>query len=262
VESRRDLLYRGAFDDADAYDRFIGRYSAVLAPQLVDLGGVGPGQNVLDVGSGPGAVTGELVRRLGPEWVSALDPSEAFVAAVRERYPGVSAHVGRGEALPFPDGSFAAALAQLSVSFMDDPETGLAEMMRVTRPGGVVALCDWAVRTRRNPLDPFWTAVRELNPGFRRGRDDVKFVPRYVTLGSLGLRQVERITIRATVRYERFDDLWIPMTDGVGPTARYAKSLDDDGRAALRERMRAKYPVEPIVFEAVCRVTRGLVPGD
>ncbi len=261
MATRPRRLFVGTFDDAEAYDRFIGRYSAVLAPQLVDLAGIAPGQSVLDVGCGPGAVTGELARRLGPGWVSAIDPSEAFITAVRERYPGVSAYVGRGEALPFPDGSFAAALAQLSVTFMDDPQVGLAEMMRVTRAGGIVALCDWAGRTRKNPLDPFWTAVRELNPEVRRHPGDFKLVPHHVTLDSLGLQQIERLAVCATVRYERFDDWWRPMTEGVGPAARYAKSLDDEGRAVLRERMRAKYPVEPIVFEAVCAVTRGLVPG-
>jgi ubiquinone/menaquinone biosynthesis C-methylase UbiE len=259
AESTR--LYRGTFDDAEAYDRFIGRYSAVLAPQLVDLAGVAPGQKVLDLGCGPGAVAGELARRLGPEWVTALDPSEAFIAAVRRRYPGVSAHVGRGEELPFADGSHDTALAQLSVMFMDDVEAGLAEMARVTRPGGVVAICNWAGPVKQNPLDPFWTAVRELDPEFRQHRGDFKPVVPYDVLESLGLQALERIGIRATVRYERFEDWWGPMTEGVGPTARYAKSLDDEGRAVLREQMRARYPAEPIVIEAACTVVRARVPG-
>src|SRR4029453_8336083 len=76
---------------ADSYDRFMGRYSSQLAAQMADLGGVVAGQRVLDVGCGPGALTGELVAR-GAE-VTAVDPSQQFVAAVRERYPGVDAQV-------------------------------------------------------------------------------------------------------------------------------------------------------------------------
>jgi hypothetical protein len=133
--------------------------------------------------------------------------------------------------------------------------------VRVTRPGGVVAFCNWS-RQRKNPLDPFWDAVRELNPEFRRRRGESDSVPPYVVLGSLGVEDIERITIRATVRYEQFEDWWGPMTEGVGPSARYAKSLDDEGRAILREQMRARYPAEPIVVEAVCVIVRGRVPGD
>src|SRR6266545_5759294 len=129
--------------DADAYDRFMGRYSALLAPQLADLAAVSAGQRVLDVGSGPGALTAELVRRLGPAAVSAVDPSETFVAATRQRYPGVSVQRASAEQLPFPHGEFDAALAQLVVHFMADPLAGLAEMARVTREGGVVAACVW-----------------------------------------------------------------------------------------------------------------------
>src|SRR5918995_2682199 len=105
---------------ADAYDRFMGRYSVPLAPQLADFAGVAPGQRVLDVGCGPGALTTALVERVGPDSVSAVDPSEPFVAAARERHPGVDVQRAAAEQLPFDDRSFDAALAQLVVHFMTD----------------------------------------------------------------------------------------------------------------------------------------------
>src|SRR5215216_4800258 len=91
---------------ADAYDRYMGRYSVLLSPQLADLVGVRPGHAVLVVGCGPGALTAELVRRLGPEAVSAVDPSEPFVAAARARHPGVDVRVAPAERLPFADATF------------------------------------------------------------------------------------------------------------------------------------------------------------
>ncbi len=143
---------RVSFDvAADAYDRFMGRYSQLLSPQMADLAGVRPGQRVLDVGCGPGALTAELVTRLGPEGVGAVDPSEPFVAAARARHPGVDVSQASAEELPFADGSFDAALAQLVVHFMKDPVAGLAEMARVTRPGGVVAACVWDHAWRPGP---------------------------------------------------------------------------------------------------------------
>src|ERR687898_2831921 len=149
---------------ADAYDRFMGRYSVPLAPRLADFAGVAPGQRVLDVGCGPGALTAELATRLGADAVSAVDPSEPFVAAARERHPGVSVQRAAAEQLPFEDQAFDAALAQLVVHFMADPVVGLREMARVTRKGGFVAACVWDLAGGTAPLSLFWESARELDP--------------------------------------------------------------------------------------------------
>ena len=111
---------------AAAYDRFMGRYSRLLAPPLADLACVRAGQRALDVGCGPGALTTELVARLGPGAVAAVDPSEPFARAARRRHPGVEVAVAVAEALPFRDGAFDVALAQLVVPFMGDPVAGLS----------------------------------------------------------------------------------------------------------------------------------------
>src|SRR5579871_4416570 len=97
---------------AEAYDRFMGRYSVPLAPLFCEFAEIAAGQRALDVGCGPGALTAELAERLGPASVCAVEPSEPFVAAARERHPGVDVRHGVAEELPFPDGEFDAALAQ------------------------------------------------------------------------------------------------------------------------------------------------------
>jgi len=150
---------------AESYDRFMGRYSRLLAPQMADLAAVEAGQRVLDVGCGPGALTSELVNRLSPAGVAAVDPSAPFVVAARSRNPGVEVHQASAEELPFPDHTFAAAIAQLVVHFMADPVAGLTEMARVTRPDGVVAACVWDHAGSQGPLSLFWQAARELDPG-------------------------------------------------------------------------------------------------
>src|ERR687897_694836 len=121
----------------------MGRYSVPLAPQLADLASIAAGQRAIDVGCGPGALTAELVARLGAGAVAAVDPSEPFVAAARERHPGVSVQQAAAEELPFEDGAFDASLAQLVVHFMADPLAGLRELARVTSKGGIVAACVW-----------------------------------------------------------------------------------------------------------------------
>ncbi len=148
---------------AESYDRFMGRYSTLLSPQLADLAGVAVGQTVLDVGCGTGALTAELVRRLGTGNVVAVDPSEPFVTATRGRHPGVDVRLASAERLPFDDDSFDASLAQLVVHFMDDPRAGIAEMRRVTRPGGVIVACVWDHAGERGPLSVFWRAAHSLD---------------------------------------------------------------------------------------------------
>ena len=150
---------------AESYGRFMGRFSEPLAGLFADFAGIRTQAAVLDVGCGPGALSAELARRLGAPAVSAIDPSEPFVNAARERLPGSDVRLGAAEDLPWPDGSFDAALAQLVVHFMADPLAGLAEMVRVTRPGGTVAACVWDLGGGTSPLSTFWAAVADLEPG-------------------------------------------------------------------------------------------------
>ena len=124
---------------ADAYVRFMGRYSTPLAGQFAALAGEPTGARVLDVGCGPGMLTEVLVAEHGEDRVAAIDPAAAFVEATRARFPRADVRRGPAEALPWDDDSFGASLAQLVVSFMSDPVAGLREMARVTRPGGRLA---------------------------------------------------------------------------------------------------------------------------
>ena len=141
----------------------MGRFSEPLASEFAERASLSPGQQVLE-GMGPGALTAELVRRLGPAGVAAIDPSVSFVAAARERFPEVDVREGRAEQLPFPDASFDVALAQLVVHFMADPVAGLAEMGRVTRSGGAVGACVWDHAGNAGPLSLFWRAVHDVDP--------------------------------------------------------------------------------------------------
>ena len=245
---------------AEAYDRFMGRYSLPLSPQLADLAGVHAGQNVLDVGCGPGALTAELVKRVGAARVTAVDPSEPFVAAVATRNPGVTVRRAPAESLPFANGSFDATLAQLVVHFMTDPVAGLTEMARVTRSGGVVAACVWDHAGGRGPLGDFWAAARELDPGVHDESDLAG--AREGHLAELfrvaGLREVTEATLSVSREHPTFDAWWEPYLEGVGPAGAYVATLSPERRIELRERCRERLPAAPFVQTALAWAARGL----
>jgi SAM-dependent methyltransferase len=238
----------------------MGRYSSQLAAQMADLAGVQAGQRVVDVGSGPGALTRELVDRLGASAVSAIDPADQFVAALRDRYPGVDARVGPAEDLPFADGTFDAALAQLVVHFMADPLQGLREMARVTRDDGVVAACVWDNAGGRTPLAPFWNAALELDPdiddeselaGTREGHLGELFL-------EIGLREVEETALPVRVEHETFEEWWEPFTFGVGPAGAYLSRVDAERQAAIRDIAFAELG-ESFTLDALAWAARGVV---
>jgi SAM-dependent methyltransferase len=246
---------------AEAYDRFMGRYAEPLAPAFLAWSGVEPGQRVLDVGCGPGALTGELVRRLGADGVQAIDPSAAFVDALQRRLPGVESRLGTAEHLPYPDDAFDAALAQLVVHFMKDPVAGLAEMRRVTQAGGIVAACVWDHGGGRGPVSTFWRAVRDLDPALR----DESGLPgsRRGHLAELfraaGLSDIESTELEVTVSYPSLDDWWEPYTRGVGPAGAYVADLDHLGREVLRQHCAGLLPEPPFDVTVVAWSVKGRV---
>ena len=237
---------------AEAYDRFMGRYSMPLAPLFANFSGVSAGQRVLEVGAGPGALTAALVTRVGADAVTAVEPSEPFVEALRERQPDVDVRHAAAEELPFEDDSFDAALAQLVVHFMSDPVGGLREMRRVTVPGGVVAANVWDHGGGQGPLSLYWEVVREVDPanvgesrlaGSNRGDLTRLFE-------QAGLGDIEEEALTVGVEHATFEEWWEPYALGVGPAGDYVAGLDPKAREELRERCRERLPDPPFTITA------------
>ena len=226
-----------AFDvSADAYARFMGRYSEPLATSFIDFVGIRRGQRALDVGCGTGIVTSELVERVGAESVTAIDPSAQFLTATRERFPSVDVREGNAEELPFDDDAFDVVVAQLVVHFMADPVRGVREMARVARPGGVVAGAGGTVR-RRQPappssgaaataLDPRAVGDESGLPGTREG--DLNRI-----FKQAGLRRLEPSALTVRLTFSSFEEWWDPYLLGVGPVGDHVAGLDAQQRAAL-----------------------------
>ncbi len=238
VEGARSFLASG-----QAYDGFMGRYSRPLAVAFADVAGVRAGQSVLDVGCGPGALTGVLVDRLGTGAVAAVDPSPPFVAECIARHPGVLVREGRAEAIPFDDASFDVALAQLVLHFVSDPAKAAGELRRVLRPGGVAAACVWDFAEGMQMLRQFWDAALAIDPRAPDEAQTLRFGRRgeiVDLLESAGFEDVLETTLRASSSYAGFDELWAGFLAGIGPAGSYCLTLDDDRRSAVRAELFAR----------------------
>jgi SAM-dependent methyltransferase len=219
---------------------------------------VRPGGRALDVGCGPGALTAELAAVLGAEQVAAVEPSAPFAEACAKRLPGVRVEVATAEALPFEDGAFDHALAQLVVNFMADPLAGLREMQRVTRQGGRVAAAVWDYAGEMTLLRRFWDAAAALDPSAAEV-DEGRSMPycRPDELGELfssaGLADVNVAPAVVSAAYDDFEDLWQPLEVGVGPAGAYAAGLPAERRAALKEELRRRLSVDEEPFRLTAR---------
>lgn len=245
-----------------AYGRFMGRYSEPLAVPFAEFGGVGADDRVLDVGCGPGALAAHLTTLVGSDRVTAVDPSPPFVAAVQDRLPDVEVRLATAESLPFDDGTFDAALAELVVHFMKDPVAGLREMARVCKAGGTVAACVWDGPT--GALGQFWAAVHVVAPA----AEDESNLPGAreghlaELLSAAGLADVESARVTVEVEHLSFDEWWEPYTLGVGPAGDYVAQLDEVSKTRLAEIARERLGEGPFTISATAWAARGIVePG-
>lgn len=224
---------------AEAYDRHVGRYGRQLAAGLIGAAAIRPGQRLLDVGCGPGALTRELAAIVGAEHVSAIDPSPAFVRACRARVPGAEVQIGVAGHIPLSDNAFDAVVSQLVVPLIPDRQAGVREMARVTRPGGTVAACVWDA-ANMPLLQAFWDAALDVAPaeagrfgeGERIGFRDPELL---ATLWSeAGLVDVATDELLVTAHYDDFDDLFTPFTSGTGNSGTVYRELDAADQRRVR----------------------------
>lgn len=216
--------------DGDAYDDFMGRYARELAPLFAEFAGVEPGERVLDVGAGTGALTAELITRGAV--VAAADPSPEFVSELRRRFPGLEIEEASAESLPWADGVFELALAQLVVAFVSDGPAAVAEMARVA---GRVAVCMWGIEE----VDMFAALGRTA---VAIGAPELAEPPRYRTpqeihdlLAPHGMVESAELDVQAG--YAGFEDFWRTLGRGAGPAGQWFASLEAETRKRARDEL-------------------------
>ena len=241
-----------AWNNAEVLERYVGRWSRLVAREFLGWLDVARGARWLDVGCGSGALTETILAEAEPAAVEGVDTSEAFVAYAAERVadPRASFAVADAQALDRPDASFDAVASSLVLNFLPDQARGAAEMRRVVRPGGVVAGYVWDYGGEMQLMRRFWDAAAELDPAaatLDEGQRMTGCNPADLEalFSSAGLAAVETRAIDVPTVFADFDDYWGPFEGGQGPAPGYCVSLAPDRRAALRERLRETLPAEP-----------------
>jgi ubiquinone/menaquinone biosynthesis C-methylase UbiE len=258
------------FTMSEGYERYMGRWSRLLAPHYIDFVGVKNGERVLDVGTGTGALATALELATSASEVTGVDPSEGFIAFAKKNAKSgrVKFEIGDAQALRFKDASFDHAMSMLVVNFIPDHVKAVAEMRRVTRPRGTVSSCVWDYNAGMQSLRFFWDEVVALDPGMAPKDERNMKLTREGQLGELwrkaGLVNVTEKSLDVDQAFKSFDDYWQPFLTGVGPGGAYVVSLTDERRrqleAGLRKRLLGGRADGPLVLNAKVWCVRGEVP--
>ena len=241
-----------AWTSGDLYEPYVGRWSRKLAPRFLEWAGVSARGIVLDVGCGTGALSQAILERGAA--VAGVDPSPAYArhaARALAHDPRAVFEVGDAQRLRFPDASFDAVVSGLVLNFVPDPAMAAREMRRVARPGAPVAAYVWDYAGRMEMMRHFWDAAVFLDPARAHPLDEGVRFPlcdsaRLARLfADAGLRDVRTGPIDQPTTFRDFDDYWTPFLGAQGPAPGYCMGLPEDERARLRERIRARLPIQP-----------------
>jgi SAM-dependent methyltransferase len=233
------------WQQGDPYERYIGRWSRLVAPRFLDWLDLGAGRRWVDVGCGTGALTAAIVERCDPAVVVGVEPSQGFLdlAAARLRDRATLA-LGNATSIPLPEGSADAVVSGLVLNFAPDPAAGLREMARVAARGGVVAAYVWDYAEGMQLIRRFWDVATSLDPAAAPLDEGTRFpICRPDALAGAfegaGLRDVATAALEVETRFADFDDYWHPFLGGQGPAPSYVSSLAPARREALHDALRA-----------------------
>jgi SAM-dependent methyltransferase len=258
--------------DGAAYERFLGRWSRRLAGAFAEFARSPDHGRVLDVGCGTGSLALALAESTAADRVAGIDIAAPYIAFARSQpgAAGIGFAVGDACRLPYADGGFAAALAQLSLNFVPDAAQAVREMRRVVQPGGVVAAAVWDFRGGLVFQRLFWDTAAGLDPGAGAARDRLFSGPLALPDGlpvlwrDAGLTAIQRGSITIRMEYADFADYWEPLLGGQGPVGAYVEGLPPERRRLIEERVRAAFlsgaPDGPRSLTATAWAVRGIIP--
>ena len=238
------------WESGDPYETYVGRWSRRVAPRFLAWLDAPAGLAWLDVGCGTGALIEAVLQDCAPGRLAGIDASAGFLALARQRLRSGSVELREADAqtLPFNDGEFDRVVSGLVLNFIPDPARAIAEMARIARRGGTVAVYVWDYAGGMEMMRYFWDAAAAVDPRAAELDEGRRFpICRPEALGRLfetngAFGDIATLAIDVPTVFRDFDDYWTPFLGGQGPAPAYCASLSEDARAKLRERLRARLP--------------------
>lgn len=234
----------GQWAQGDAYEPYVGRWSRLIALRFLQWLAVPVHADWLDVGCGTGALSQTILDTADPTQVKAIDSSQAYLDYARRRLKDerLSLELGNAQNLPTLPDTYGAVVSGLVLNFVPQPAKMIAEMKRVVRPGGAVALYVWDYAGKMQFLRHFWNAAAALDPAAVELDEGRKFPicdPDALeeVFTAAGLSSVDVIPIDIDTYFRNFDDYWGPFEGGQGPAPAYLMSLTKEARGRLRDRL-------------------------
>ena len=233
------------------YDEWMGRWSRLLAREFLNWLAVPAGLRWIDVCCGSGVVTEAIIEHASPLTVTGFDLSPAQINFARQKLlPNATFEVADAMALPFPDTSFDIAVSGLGFNYIPDPARGLSEIIRILRPGGIVALYVWDYADGARFLREFWDAAIAVNAKAAEHDQARRFAgctPAALTevFKRANLKDISTHALEIVTSFASFDDYWDPLLTGQGSAPNYLATRDQSTQAAIRERLRTALPVTP-----------------
>jgi SAM-dependent methyltransferase len=245
-----DKQVSDTWERGDPYEQYVGRWSRRVAPVFLSWLRIPPGRRWLDVGCGTGALCAAIVDHCLPSSVAGVEPSDGFLKTAKENLAGRAVlYQGSATAIPLDDAAVDVVVSGLVLNFVPDPRAALAEMARVTGGGGSIGAYVWDYAGKMELMRFFWDAAVELNPDSARMDEGIRFpLCRSEALvahfAGAGLDGPEVMAIDTPTRFASFEEYWQPFLGGQGPAPAYAMALDETTRARLRDRIRARIPLQ------------------
>jgi len=234
-----------------AYEKFMGRWSTLIAQRFLSWLAIPPARGWLDVGCGTGALTRLILETCQPKEIISMDPSSDFISHAQRLTTSPSVHfrVGQAESLDLDSSSIDAVVSGLVINFVPQPEVAMSEMLRVTRPGGVIGMFVWDYAEGMQMLRYFWDAAVELDAAARKFDEGLRFPlcregQLEFLVQSAGLKGVEATAIEVKTIFQDFDDYWQPFLGKVGPAPGYTMSLNQKDRQKLEDKLRKSLPID------------------
>ncbi len=251
------------------YYSYMGRWSRVLAPLFLDWLEVGLGKQWIDIGCGTGELSQSIIAKCDPAELQGIDPAETYVNYAGIQNPFGKFSVGDATKLTYPGNRFDVAVSGLVLNFVPDNQAAIREMVRIVRPGGIVASYVWDYAGHMQIMRYFFDTARDFDSASMEYDDGIRAPicrpkPLEAAFSKAGLKDVKVEAIDIPTPFENFDEYWQPFLGGTGSAPQYCMLLDEPLRIRIRDALKNKLPTGPdgeILLAARAWAVKGFKPS-